>query len=35
MKILLALKGILKALPFSGINKYIKICKDTVQEKQQ
>ena len=32
---LLPIKGILKILPFSGINNFIKICKDSVLEKQQ
>ena len=31
----LPMKDILKTLPSSGINNYIKICKDSVIEKQQ
>ena len=35
IKNLLPIKDILKTLPSSGINNYIKICKDSVLEKQQ
>ena len=34
IKNLLTIKDILKTLPSSGINNYIKICKDSVLEKQ-
>ena len=35
IKKLLLIKDILKTLPSSGIHNYIKICKDSVLEKQQ
>ena len=35
IKILLLVKDILKTLSSSGINKYIKFCKDSVLEKQR
>ena len=35
VKNLLPIKDILKVLPSSGVNNYIKICKDSVLEKQQ
>ena len=35
IKNLLPIKDILKTLPFISINKYIKICKDSILEKQQ
>ena len=35
IKNILPTKDILKTLPSSGINNYIKICKDSVLEKQQ
>ena len=35
IKNLLPIKDILKTLPSSGVNNYIKICKDGVLEKKQ
>ena len=35
IKSLLPIKDILKTVPSSGINNYIKICKENVLEKQQ
>ena len=35
IKTLLPVKDILKTLPSSGINNYIKICKHSVLETQQ